>query len=156
MSSRPAAPVRACTRPRSRCSKCDGRASGWFVVPIGANRAGVRQARCRSFATFGPCALHRQQAATRTGWRMKIDVLSVGSFPEATNAELASRFAVTHHFNRPRPDALSGELKRRVRAIAPEANRGADRALIAALPKLEVISVFGVGTDSVDLDAARE
>ena len=33
---------------------------------------------------------------------MKIDVLSVGSFPEATNAELASRFAVTHHFNRRR------------------------------------------------------
>jgi lactate dehydrogenase-like 2-hydroxyacid dehydrogenase len=87
---------------------------------------------------------------------MKIDVLSVGSFPEATNAELASRFAVTHHFNRPGPDALSAELKGRVRAIATEANRGADRALIAALPKLEVISVFGVGTDSVDLDAARE
>ena len=87
---------------------------------------------------------------------MKIDVLSIGSFPAATNAELASRFAVTHHFNRPAPDALSAELKARIRAIATEANRGADRALIAALPKLEVISVFGVGTDFVDLGAARE
>jgi hypothetical protein len=47
---------------------------------------------------------------------MKIDVLSVGSFPEATNAELASRFAVTHHFNRPGPDTLSAELKGRIRA----------------------------------------
>ena len=56
----------------------------------------------------------------------------------------------------PQPDALSAELKARIRAIATEANRGADRALIAALPKLEVISVFGVGTDSVDLAAARE
>jgi lactate dehydrogenase-like 2-hydroxyacid dehydrogenase len=74
---------------------------------------------------------------------MKIDVLSIGSFPAATNAELASRFAVTHHFNRPAPDALSAELKARIRAIATEANRGADRALIAALPKLEVISVSG-------------
>ena len=87
---------------------------------------------------------------------MKIDVLSIGAFPEATNAELANRFAITHHFHRPTPDALGAELKSRIRAIATEANRGADRALIAALPKLEVIAIFGVGTDSVDLAAARE
>ena len=87
---------------------------------------------------------------------MKIDVLSIGSFPAATNVELANRFAVAHHFQRPPPEALSAELRNRIRGIATEANRGADRALIAALPKLEVISVFGVGTDSVDLAAARE
>src|SRR5215510_119679 len=87
---------------------------------------------------------------------MPIDVLSIGSFPEATNAELARRFAITHHFRRPPPDALSPELRARVRRIATEANRVADRALIAALPKLEVICIFGVGTDAVDLAAARE
>jgi lactate dehydrogenase-like 2-hydroxyacid dehydrogenase len=87
---------------------------------------------------------------------MQIDVLSIGSFPEASNAELARRFAITHHFRRPLPDALSPELRARIRGIATEANRGADRALIAALPKLEVICVFGVGTDAVDLAAARE
>jgi lactate dehydrogenase-like 2-hydroxyacid dehydrogenase len=87
---------------------------------------------------------------------MPIDVLSIGSFPPATNAELAKRFAVTHHPQRPAPDALSTELKGRIRGIATEANRGADRALIAALPKLEVISVFGVGVDNIDLAAAPE
>jgi lactate dehydrogenase-like 2-hydroxyacid dehydrogenase len=87
---------------------------------------------------------------------MPIDVLSIGSFPEATNAELARRFAVTRHFNRPAPQALSPALRDRIRGIATEANRGADRALIAALPRLEVIAIFGVGTDSVDLAAARE
>jgi lactate dehydrogenase-like 2-hydroxyacid dehydrogenase len=87
---------------------------------------------------------------------MKIDVLSIGSFPAATNAGLASRFAVTHHRDRPPPDNLGAELRGRIRAIATEANRGADRALITALPRLEVISIFGVGTDSVDLEAARE
>jgi lactate dehydrogenase-like 2-hydroxyacid dehydrogenase len=86
---------------------------------------------------------------------MKIDVLSIGSFPQATNAELANRFAVTHHFQPPRPDTLPGDLRSRIRAIATEANRGADRALIEALPKLEIIGIFGVGTDSVDLAAAR-
>jgi lactate dehydrogenase-like 2-hydroxyacid dehydrogenase len=87
---------------------------------------------------------------------MTIDVLSIGAFPEATNTELASRFAVTRHFNRPAPEVLSAELRARIRAIATEANRGADRALIMALPKLEIICVFGVGTDNVDLAAARE
>ncbi len=87
---------------------------------------------------------------------MTIDVLSIGSFPEATNAELANRFAVTRHLHRPAPDALSAELRDRIRGIATEANRGADRALIAALPKLEVISVFGVGVDNIDLAAALE
>src|SRR5215470_12845497 len=87
---------------------------------------------------------------------MPIDVLSIGSFPEATDTELARRFAITHHFRRPPPEALSAELRARVRGIAVEANRGANRALIAALPKLEVISLFGVGTDAVDLAAARE
>jgi lactate dehydrogenase-like 2-hydroxyacid dehydrogenase len=87
---------------------------------------------------------------------MTIDVLSIGSFPEATNTELAQRFAVTGYLQRPGPDALDADLKNRVRGIATEANRGADRALIAALPKLEVIAVFGVGTDAVDLAAARE
>jgi lactate dehydrogenase-like 2-hydroxyacid dehydrogenase len=86
---------------------------------------------------------------------MTIDVLSIGSFPDATNAELARRFAVTHHFHPPAPDALGAELKARIRAIATEANRGANGALIEALPKLEVIAVFGVGTDSIDLAAAR-
>src|SRR6266851_7711574 len=86
---------------------------------------------------------------------MTIDVLSIGSFPEATNTELANRFAVTRHFHPPAPDALSAALKARIRAIATEANRGADRSLIAALPKLEVISVFGVGVDNIALQAAR-
>ena len=87
---------------------------------------------------------------------MTIDVLSIGSFPQATDDELARRFAVTHHFRQPAPDVLSDELRSRVRAIATEANRGASRALIEALPKLEVIGVFGVGTDLIDLAAARE
>jgi len=87
---------------------------------------------------------------------MTIDVLSLGSFPEATNAELAERFAVSRHFNQPAPDALAPELRERIRGIATEANRGANRALIMALPRLEVIALFGVGTDAVDLAAARE
>jgi lactate dehydrogenase-like 2-hydroxyacid dehydrogenase len=85
-----------------------------------------------------------------------IDVLSIGSFPDVTNAELARRFAVHHYFQAPAPGMLAPELKAHIRAIATEANRGTSRALIEALPNLEVIAVFGVGTDAVDLSAARE
>jgi lactate dehydrogenase-like 2-hydroxyacid dehydrogenase len=88
---------------------------------------------------------------------MKSDVLAIGSFPEATNAELASRFNL-HHYGRMAQvrDELEPDIAERVRAIATEANHGADRALIERLPKLEIISVFGVGVDAVDLAAARE
>ncbi|RQS70832.1 2-hydroxyacid dehydrogenase [Burkholderia sp. Bp8963] len=43
-----------------------------------------------------------------------------------------------------------------VRAIATRGDLGADAALIAALPKLEIIACYGVGTDAIDLSAARE
>lgn len=87
---------------------------------------------------------------------MKPDVLAIGSFPQATMAEMDERFAVHHHALHPDPDALAPALAARVRAIATEANRGASRKLIEKLPKLEVISCFGVGIDAIDLAAARE
>jgi lactate dehydrogenase-like 2-hydroxyacid dehydrogenase len=84
----------------------------------------------------------------------KPDVLSIGSFPPATMAGLADCFALHHHAHV--PQALDPALAARVRGLATEANRGASRALIALLPSLEIISVFGVGTDLVDLATARE
>ena len=75
----------------------------------------------------------------------KPDVLSIGSFPPATMTELAEHFALHHHTQV--PQKLEAALAVRIRGLATEANRGASRALIALLPKLEIISVFGVGTD---------
>jgi lactate dehydrogenase-like 2-hydroxyacid dehydrogenase len=88
---------------------------------------------------------------------MKPDVLAIGSFPDATMVELGDRFNL-HHFRRIRlvREGLSADVAARVRAIATEANNGADRALIEKLPKLEIIAVFGVGIDAVDVAAARE
>ncbi|HEY0568906.1 MAG TPA: NAD(P)-dependent oxidoreductase, partial [Xanthobacteraceae bacterium] len=87
---------------------------------------------------------------------MKIDVLSLGKFPEATMEELRTRFTLHHLFHHPAPDEIGPELKPRIRALATEANRGASRALIESLPSLEIISCFGVGLDLVDLTAAHE
>jgi lactate dehydrogenase-like 2-hydroxyacid dehydrogenase len=88
---------------------------------------------------------------------MKPEVLSLGNFPDATMQELDRRFALHHFFDYALPPVgLQSEVAGRIRAIATEANRGANRALIGMLPKLEMISAFGVGVDAIDLAAARE
>ena len=47
------------------------------------------------------------------------------------------------------------EVGPQIRAIATRGELGANAAMIAACPKLEVISVYGVGYDAVDLAACR-
>ena len=87
---------------------------------------------------------------------MKPDVLSIGTFPDATMAELANRFTV-HHFPRigHALEGLKPDIGARIRALGTEANQGISAALLAKLPKLEVVSVFGVGLDLVDRAALK-
>ncbi len=88
---------------------------------------------------------------------MKPVVLSLGVFPDATMKTLAERFELHHYTVYPLPPGtLAEELAGRITAVATEANRGATRDLIAMLPRLEIISCFGVGVDRIDLAAARE
>jgi lactate dehydrogenase-like 2-hydroxyacid dehydrogenase len=87
---------------------------------------------------------------------MKPDILYFGRFPEPTVEELHRRFTVHHWLLQPKPDEIDPALRAYVRAAAVEVNRGANRGLIEALPKLEIIACFGAGVDLVDLAAARE
>jgi lactate dehydrogenase-like 2-hydroxyacid dehydrogenase len=87
---------------------------------------------------------------------MKPDILYLGKFPDATVAELQRRYNVHHFALLPKPEDISADVAQRIRGVATEANRGLTRALLDKLPNVEVISVFGVGTDAVDLKAAKE
>jgi hydroxypyruvate reductase len=88
---------------------------------------------------------------------MKPDLLAIGPaftlLPKVME-EMQRHFTV--HHRRDCPTWLDDALRHRIRGLATEANRGARRDLLALLPKLEIISLFGVGLDLVDLAAARE
>src|SRR3546814_14386973 len=51
---------------------------------------------------------------------------------------------------------LLKDIAPRIRGLVTSGGVGADRTLIEALPKLEIISSFGVGYDPIDIDCAKE
>ncbi|MEX0277620.1 MAG: 2-hydroxyacid dehydrogenase [Ruegeria sp.] len=82
-------------------------------------------------------------------------ILQVGPYPEWDQKPLESAFEVKRLFEATDKAAFLGEHGPDVRAIATRGELGADLTMIAACPQLEVISVYGVGFDAVDLDACR-
>ncbi len=68
--------------------------------------------------------------------------------------DIDREFSNHHVFREANPDALIEKLAPTVRGIATSGHKGASAALIARLPKLEVIACFGVGVDAIDLKAA--
>jgi lactate dehydrogenase-like 2-hydroxyacid dehydrogenase len=83
---------------------------------------------------------------------MAVEILQTGKLLESCEQALAARFTVHKLHDAANRDALLAEIGPRIRGIA---GGGADAALIAKLPKLEIIGNFGVGYDNVDVAAAR-
>jgi len=86
---------------------------------------------------------------------MKPRVLQVGALTPALEAALAGRFDVHPLWREAAAKAFLAARGAEFTAVATSARYGADRALIESLPSLKVIASFGVGTDTIDLDAAR-
>ena len=87
---------------------------------------------------------------------MKPDVLIVGPMYQPTLDALDREFRTHKLWLAPDRKVLLASCAGRVRGIATTGFVGADAALIDALPKLEIISSFGVGYDTVDVVAARK
>jgi len=88
---------------------------------------------------------------------MKSDeILSVGPFYAPSYESMERDFTVHKLWQAKDPAALIAELGGRLRALQTTPSSGADAKLMDALPKLEIISHFGVGVDSVDLGAAKQ
>jgi lactate dehydrogenase-like 2-hydroxyacid dehydrogenase len=84
----------------------------------------------------------------------RIHVLSMGEMMPSIEAQLAERFEV-HRSAERGVAATVTEHGSIIRGIATRGRERTDAALIASLPKLEIIANFGVGYDSIDIAAAR-
>lgn len=86
----------------------------------------------------------------------KPHLLQVGPYPQWDQGPLESAFHMHRYFEAADKAAFLAEIGPQVRGIATRGELGADAAMIAACPQLEVIAVYGVGYDAVDLGAARD
>ena len=86
----------------------------------------------------------------------KIDILQMGPYPDWDQQPLEEAFTMHRYYEASDKAALLAELGSSIRGVATRGEIPVDRNLIESLPALEIISVYGVGFDKVDLDAARE
>jgi lactate dehydrogenase-like 2-hydroxyacid dehydrogenase len=84
------------------------------------------------------------------------EVLLLTELPPNTVSDLAEHFAITRLPAQTDPQRFLARDGGRFRAVCTHSLFGADRALLAQLPQVELIACFGVGVDRIDLDAARE
>jgi lactate dehydrogenase-like 2-hydroxyacid dehydrogenase len=82
-------------------------------------------------------------------------VLMAGAYPEWDMAPLQAAYTLHRLWEAPDRAAFVAEHAADIRAIATRGELGASAELIAALPRLELIACYGVGTDAIDLAACR-
>jgi len=82
-------------------------------------------------------------------------VLMCGPYPAWDTEPLEASYALHKLWEAKDCEALLEACAPKVRAIATRGELGANAGLIGRLPALEIISCYGVGTDAIDLAAAR-
>lgn len=85
----------------------------------------------------------------------KPQILQMGPYPDWDQVPLQDEFTVHRYDLAADKAALLAEVGGVVRGIATRGELGASAQVIAACPSLEVVSVYGVGYDAVNLDACR-
>jgi lactate dehydrogenase-like 2-hydroxyacid dehydrogenase len=86
----------------------------------------------------------------------EVEILSLGPFYAPAFELMEQEFTVHKLWQAKDPATLVAEVGGRVRGIQAMHSNKTDAKLMDALPKLEIISCFGVGVDGVDLNAAKE
>lgn len=87
---------------------------------------------------------------------MKPEILLTAPVEPRLLADLELLYRVHRLWEAERRDAFLETVDGGIRGVVTRSVIGADEALMAALPALEIVAVFGVGTDAVDLSAARQ
>jgi len=87
---------------------------------------------------------------------MRRKILMMGPIPAAQMQLLEENYAVTKLWQAENPEETLNRIRHDVQGIVSTAWTGVSARLIHAMSKLEIISHFGVGYDSVDVAAAKE
>ena len=86
----------------------------------------------------------------------EVEILSMGPFYEPAYEAMELDFSVHSLWQAKDPAALMAAVAPRIRGVQAMHLNKTDAKLMDALPKLEIVSCFGVGVDGVDFEAARE
>ncbi len=86
---------------------------------------------------------------------MKADILLLQALPPAVEKQMEALYVVHRLHQQGDPAAYVSQHCAQIRAVVTGGGLGIKNAMIDALPALEVITIFGVGTDAVDLEYAR-
>lgn len=85
----------------------------------------------------------------------KPEILQIGPYPAWDESKLNDLFTMHRFFEIDDKTAFLADHGSTIEGIATRGELGADDKLIAALPDLKIISVYGVGFDAVDIQAAK-
>jgi D-3-phosphoglycerate dehydrogenase len=85
----------------------------------------------------------------------KPEILMMGPYPAWDLEDLESNYKVHKLWEATDRTAFLSEVGGNVRAIATRGEIGASAELMKALPALEIVSCYGVGTDAIDLSHAK-
>ncbi|MBB4575790.1 2-hydroxyacid dehydrogenase [Rhizobium lentis] len=85
----------------------------------------------------------------------EVEILMTGAYPEWDMADLEAKYRVHRLWEAADRQELIARVGRDIRAVATRGELGASAELMKQLPKLEIVSCYGVGTDAIDLSYAR-
>jgi lactate dehydrogenase-like 2-hydroxyacid dehydrogenase len=83
------------------------------------------------------------------------EILLAGPYPDSEMELLAATYVVHRLWEQNDHATYLAGIGPRIRALGTRGDLGASAALMAQLPNLELVAVYGVGYDAVDLDYAR-
>jgi len=81
----------------------------------------------------------------------KPEILLIGAYPESDMVALEAHYIVHRYWQAEDKQALLAQIAPDIRAIATRGDLGVSADVMAALPKLEIVACYGVGTDAIDL-----
>ena len=87
---------------------------------------------------------------------MKPEIVLVGPLMPEVMTDLDAAFVVHRLYEAADRPAWLATIADRIRGVATDGANGCDRGLMDALPRLEIVSINGVGFDAVDLACARD